>query len=98
MSFNISNPAPMTVIPPTTERNLRLTIVSRYRCNAYSRSNLPEIRFGGKYLEEFRFPIGTRLRITVKKGRIIIKPDSYQPWLPESVAVEVREASAMENT
>jgi len=89
---------PMTVVPLTTERTSKLTIVSRYRCGEYGHSNVPEIRFGGRYLEEFNFPIGTRLRVTVKKGQIIIKPDSYQPWLPEKVAREVRKASAIDNT
>lgn len=100
MSFNFSDSAPMTVVPPTAppERNLKLAIVSRYRGNAYYNSTVPEIRFGGKYLEDFRFPIGTRLQVTVKKGRIIITPDKYQPWLPVDVAMEVGEASAMENT
>jgi hypothetical protein len=82
---------------PAPERTLKLTIVSRYRCGDYSHSIVPEIRFGGRYLEEFTFPIGTRLRVTVKKGTIIIKPDKYQPWLPEEVAREVREASAIAN-
>ncbi|HEV2483361.1 MAG TPA: hypothetical protein VGS79_27035 [Puia sp.] len=88
--------APLTEDAP--ERILKLTIVSRYRCGYYSHSIVPEIRFGGRYLEEFKFLIGTRLRITVKKGRIIIKPDRYQPWLPENVAREVREASAIDKT
>lgn len=98
-------PSALTAVPPTDggptpERTSKLTVVGRYRGGwmGYSCATVPEIRFGGKYLEEFRFPIGTRLHISVKKGRIIIKPDSYQPWLPEDVAMEVREASAMENS
>jgi len=82
---------------PTPERISKLTIVGRYRSGGYPNPTVPEIRFGGMYLEEFTFPIGTRLRVTVKKGTIIIKPDKYQPWLPEQVAKEVREASAIAN-
>jgi hypothetical protein len=89
---------PMTVVPLTSERTSKLTIIGRYRSGDCSHSTVPEIRFGGRYLEEFNFPIGTRLRVTVKKGQIIIKPDRYQPWLPEKVAREVREASAIDNT
>lgn len=83
---------------PMPERTSKLTIVGRYRNDGYTHAIVPEIRFGGRYLEAFKFLIGTRLRISVKKGRIIIKPDRYQPWLPEEIAREVREASAIDNT
>ncbi len=84
-------PSPPTVLPPAKsipapQRTFRITITSRNEAS--------EIRFGGQYLEKFKFPIGTRLLVTVKKGRIVIRPHTYQPWLPKGVAREVREASA----
>jgi len=95
--LDLESPPPQGPAHLTPERTLKLTIVSPYRSGDCSHSIVPEIRFGGRYLEEFTFPIGTRLRVTVKKGTIIIKPDKYQPWLPEQVAKEVREASAIAN-
>lgn len=98
-------PASLTVVPPmetpptpTPERTFPMTIVSRYRAGSYSCQIIPEIRFGGKYLEKFKFPIGTRLSVTVKRGRIIIRPHLYQPWLSEDLANEVREASGNDDT
>jgi hypothetical protein len=96
-SLDLETLSPQGPDVPMPERISKLTIVSRYRSGGYSNPTAPEIRFGGRYLEEFTFPIGTRLRVTVKKGTIIIKPDKYQPWLPEQVAKEVREASANAN-
>ena len=90
-------PTPLTVVPPTSDspvpkREFGLTIVSRHRATPYwagRGESLPEIRFGGKYLEQFNFPIGTRLQITVKKGKITIEPHKDQPWLPADVAREL---------
>ena len=91
-------PAPPAGPAPTPERNFQITILSRYRNGGYYSNSYPDIRFGGKYLEAFKFPIGTRLLVTVKKGRIIIRPHLYQPWLPEDIANEVREASGNDDT
>ena len=96
-------PAPLQAAPPVgpvskPERTFPITVLSRHRDGGYYSKSYPDIRFGGKYLEEFKFPIGTRLLITVTRGRIIIRPHRYQPWLPEDVANELREASGNDDT
>jgi len=98
-SLESRNTIPYAKEIPGPIRNFKMTIVRRFR---QSRSYIggevnPEIRFGGKYLEEFKFPIGTRLLVTIKKGRITIKADTHQPWLPKKVAKEVREAAASDD-
>lgn len=51
------------------ERKLKVNATSGYKYQ-----NTPTLQVKGKYLEEFGFPIGTKVSVSLEQGRIIITP------------------------
>ena len=49
------------------ERKLKVTATSGYKYQ-----DVPTLQVKGKYLEEFGFPIGTKVSVSLEQGRIII--------------------------
>lgn len=75
------------IVPTIRKREGVITITGKYREGMATdwtdkhRNCVSEIRFCGRYLKHFGFPIGTRLMVTVTQGKIIITPHKIQPWL-----------------
>ena len=51
------------------ERKLKINATSGYKYQ-----DVPTLQVKGKYLEEFGFPIGTKVSVSLEQGRIIITP------------------------
>ena len=51
------------------ERKLKVNATSGYKYQ-----NTPTLQVKGKYLEEFGFPIGTKVSVNLEQGKIVITP------------------------
>ena len=51
------------------ERKLKVNATSGYKYQ-----NTPTLQVKGKYLEEFGFPIGTQVSVSLEQGKIVITP------------------------
>ena len=51
------------------ERKLKVNATSGYKYQ-----NTPTLQVKGKYLEEFGFPIGTKVSVSLEQGKIVITP------------------------
>ena len=51
------------------ERKLKVNATSGYKYQ-----DTPTLQVKGKYLEEFGFPIGTKVSVSLEQGKIVITP------------------------